>query len=188
MTKEALIKLFEDETGNSWANIQDGTNQFDKDKFESLYWKAFSNWLIERLAKKDAEIERLKEDLSATNRLNIEQAGMLVDRDVRAERLQSAHDKQSETIQKQAEKIAMLVKQVEANGECHKGLTAKPCHCEVIKSAHDKLKQRISGADNIRIRDGKISEGWLTDEKWNDRVALVALVELTPEEMEKNDE
>jgi phosphoribosylformylglycinamidine (FGAM) synthase PurS component len=55
--------------------------------------------------------------------------------------LQSAHDKQSETIQKQAHKIAMLVKQVEANGECHKGLTAKPCHCEAIESAHDKLKQ-----------------------------------------------
>jgi hypothetical protein len=60
--------------------------------------------------------------------------------------LQSAHDKQSETIQKQAHKIAMLVKQVEANGECHKGLTAKPCHCEAIESAHDKLKQRIQDA------------------------------------------
>ena len=185
MTKEELIKLFEDETGY-YVVFND----------ECLYpntGEYFADWLIERLANKDAEIERMKKDLSATNRLNIEQAGMLVDRDVRAERLQSAHDKQAKTIQKQSDKIATLVKQVEANGECHKGLTAKPCHCEVIKSAHDNLKQRISGAPNIMMlfdsqRPFAFVDNASTAEKLVYKHARVALVELTPEEMEKNDE
>jgi len=44
MTKEALIKLFEDEHGKRYDTADDAP-------------EAFTNWLIERLAKKDSEIE-----------------------------------------------------------------------------------------------------------------------------------
>ena len=98
--------------------------------------------------------------------------------------LQSAHDKQSETIQKQAHKIAMLVKQVEANGECHKGLTAKPCHCEAIESAYDKLKERIEGAPKVHAKKALLPPYAI----FYSADAIISIVELTPEEMEKNDE
>lgn len=58
MTKEELIKLFEDETGNT---IPD-ENSIEFNTRMGEYWRRFSDWIIEHhkaeLAKKDAEVEK----------------------------------------------------------------------------------------------------------------------------------
>ena len=97
------------------------------------------------------------------------------------EELLSKVIQQGETIQNQADKIATLVKQVETNGECHKGLTAKPCHCETIQSAHDKLKQRIEKARTgrvvIELGQPQIHSSDLDMTDFNKKFALVELKE-----------
>ena len=82
-TKEELIKLFEDET-DKIAIYKDKVPPI----LVGLYHEAFTDWLIERLTKKD------------------------------------------EVINRQSVKISELVKHIESGDECHKGVTARKCHCE----------------------------------------------------------
>jgi len=49
-------------------------------------------------------------------------------------RLEANNKQLTETINKQASKIAMLVKANEAGEECRKGQTAVPCHCERLEA------------------------------------------------------
>ena len=46
---------------------------------------------------------------------------------------QSKSNRQKRDIQRQAAKIAELVKHIESGDECHVGMTARKCHCEEKK-------------------------------------------------------
>ena len=59
MTKEELIARFEEETGNNLGHVCNAPTAYIMAEQEKNYWRDLAYWLIERDAKKDAEIERL---------------------------------------------------------------------------------------------------------------------------------
>jgi len=108
--------------------------------------------------------------------------------------------KQDETIQSQADKITELVKHVESGDECHKGVTARKCHCEPIQEKYDKLKElneahrkyakflgnyTDSLSSFLHIHHMQPSDELLKEGEQL-RAEIKALVELAPEEMDGN--
>lgn len=161
-------------------------------EYKYIHWRAevFVNWLIDTVI---AELQKENEILRTTKLWDKEyhaEVDRVVEREIKS--LQEKYDKltkrKDETIQSQADKITELVKHVESGDECHKGVTARKCHCEPIQEKYDKLKQRVGSAP--KIKEGSAEECMLMSEDtlakdWGEKSPKAMIADLSEDELQR---